>query len=79
MGLRLLRRGFSYTELSQAGSGQLDAGLFFISFQRDPQRQLVSIQRRLAANDALSSRLLHTGSGVFACPPGVGGAIKALP
>jgi len=70
-GQRILRRGFSYTEPSEAGSGQLDAGLFFISFQRDPQRQFVPIQRRLAANDALSRHLLHTGSGVFACPPGV--------
>lgn len=70
-GQRILRRGFSYTEPSQAGSGQLDAGLFFISFQRDPQRQFVPIQRRLASNDALNRHLLHTGSGVFACPPGV--------
>lgn len=70
-GQRILRRGFSYTEPSLAGSGQLDAGLFFISFQRDPHRQFVPIQRRLAANDALSRHLLHTGSGVFACPPGV--------
>jgi deferrochelatase/peroxidase EfeB len=70
-GKRILRRGFSFTEPSQAGSGQLDAGLFFISFQRDPQRQFVPIQRHLAANDALSRHLLHTGSGVFACPPGV--------
>jgi deferrochelatase/peroxidase EfeB len=70
-GQRILRRGFSYTEPSRAGSGQLDAGLFFISFQRDPQRQFVPIQRRLAANDALSRHLLHTGSAVFACPPGV--------
>jgi deferrochelatase/peroxidase EfeB len=70
-GQRILRRGFSYNEPSRAGSGQLDAGLFFISFQRDPQRQFVPIQQRLAANDALSRHLLHTGSGIFACPPGV--------
>jgi len=70
-GQRILRRGFSYTEPSLAGSGQLDAGLFFISFQRDPRRQFVPIQQRLAANDALGRHLLHTGSGVFACPPGV--------
>ncbi len=69
-GQRILRRSFSYAEPSQAGSGQLDAGLFFISFQRDPQRQFVPIQRRLAAHDALSRHLLHTGSGIFACPPG---------
>jgi deferrochelatase/peroxidase EfeB len=70
-GQRILRRGFSYTEPSQAGSGQLDGGLFFISFQRDPQRQFVPVQRRLAANDALSRHLLHTGSAIFACPPGI--------
>jgi deferrochelatase/peroxidase EfeB len=70
-GQRILRRGFSFAEPSQAGSGQLDAGLFFISFQRDPQRQFVPIQRRLAADDALSRHLLHTGSGIFTCPPGV--------
>ena len=29
------------------GTGQLDAGLFFIAFQRDPHRQFVAIQRRL--------------------------------
>jgi len=69
-GQRILRRGFSYNEPSLAGSGQLDAGLFFICFQRDPQRQFVPIQRHLAANDALGHHLLHTGSGVFACPPG---------
>ena len=70
-GQRILRRGFSFTEPSQAGSGQLDAGLFFISFQRDPERQFVPVQQRLAAHDALSRHLLHTGSGIFACPPGV--------
>jgi deferrochelatase/peroxidase EfeB len=67
---RILRRGFSYNEPSLAGSGQLDAGLFFICFQRDPRRQFVPIQRRLAASDALGRHLLHTGSGVFACPSG---------
>jgi deferrochelatase/peroxidase EfeB len=69
-GQRILRRGFSYSEPAQAGSGQIDAGLFFISFQRDPARQFVPMQRRLAASDALSRHILHTGSAIFACPPG---------
>ncbi|HEU5062006.1 MAG TPA: iron uptake transporter deferrochelatase/peroxidase subunit [Solirubrobacterales bacterium] len=69
-GHRLLRRGFSYAEPALAGAGQIDAGLFFISFQRDPARQFVPMQRRLAASDALSRHILHTGSAVFACPPG---------
>jgi deferrochelatase/peroxidase EfeB len=70
-GLRILRRGYSFSEPPEPGSGQIDAGLFFISFQRDPQRQFVPIQRRLAASDALNRHILHTGSAVFACPPGV--------
>ena len=51
--------------------GQLDAGLFFICFQRDPFRQFVEIQRRLGSNDALNEYIKHTSSAVFAVPPGV--------
>jgi deferrochelatase/peroxidase EfeB len=69
-GQRILRRGFSYSEAPEPGSGQLDAGLFFICFQRDPSRQFVPIQRRLASSDALNRHTLHTASALFACPPG---------
>jgi deferrochelatase/peroxidase EfeB len=69
-GQRILRRGYSYSEPTEPGSGQIDAGLFFICFQRDPQRQFVPIQRRLAASDALNHHTLHTASAIFACPPG---------
>jgi deferrochelatase/peroxidase EfeB len=70
-GQRILRRGYSYSEPTEPGSGQIDAGLFFICFQRDPERQFVPIQRRLAASDALNRHTLHTASAIFACPPGV--------
>jgi deferrochelatase/peroxidase EfeB len=69
-GLRILRRGFSFSEPAEPGSGQIDAGLFFISFQRDPE-QFNSIQRRLSGSDALNRHILHTASAVFVCPPGV--------
>jgi deferrochelatase/peroxidase EfeB len=69
-GQRILRRGYSYAEPAEPGTGQIDAGLFFICFQRDPRRQFVPIQRRLAASDALSRHTLHTASAIFACPPG---------
>jgi deferrochelatase/peroxidase EfeB len=69
-GARILRRGYSFADPSEAGGGQLDAGLFFIAFQRDPRTQFVPIQRRLAENDALSKNLIHTASSVFAIPPG---------
>lgn len=70
-GQRILRRGYSFSEPPEPGSGQIDAGLFFISFQRDPQHQFVPIQRRLAESDALNRHIQHTASAVFACPPGV--------
>jgi len=70
-GQRILRRGYSFSEPPEAGSGQIDAGLFFISFQRDPRRQFVPLQRRLADSDALNRHTLHTASALFACPPGV--------
>ena len=69
-GQRILRRGYSYTEAIEPGSGQIDAGLFFIAFQRDPERQFIPIQQRLAVNDALNHHTLHTASAIFACPPG---------
>jgi deferrochelatase/peroxidase EfeB len=68
-GAQLLRRGYSYYEgIDQFG--ELDAGLFFICYQRDPRRQFVPIQRRLASSDALNQYVRHVGSAVFACPPG---------
>jgi deferrochelatase/peroxidase EfeB len=70
-GAKLLRRGYSFTDGIDPASGELDAGLFFLCYQKDPSRQFVPIQQRLVDNDALSQYVLHTGSGVFACPPGV--------
>lgn len=67
-GHRILRRGFSYSE--GAADGTLDAGLFFIAFQRSPTRQFIPLQNRLAAFDALNRHTLHTSSAIFACPPG---------
>jgi deferrochelatase/peroxidase EfeB len=69
-GKRILRRGYSYSEPSPPGSGEIDAGLFFISFQRSPE-QFAAIQRRLSGSDALSRHLLNTASALYACPPGV--------
>ena len=68
-GVRILRRGYSFTDGSD-GLGRLDAGLFFIAYQRDPRRQFVVLQNRLAAGDHMNEYVQHVGSGVFACPPG---------
>jgi deferrochelatase/peroxidase EfeB len=67
---RILRRGFSFSEGVDAELSELEAGLFFICFQRDPARQFVAIQSRLASNDALNTYIRHTSSAVFAVPPG---------
>ena len=67
---KILRRGYSFTDGMDPERGQLDAGLFFICFQRDPREQFVPLQRRLGENDALNEYIQHTGSALFACPPG---------
>ncbi len=70
-GQRILRRGYSYSEGVEPESGEIDAGLFFIAFQRSPSRQFIPIQRRLATSDALNHHTLHIASAIFACPPGL--------
>ncbi len=67
---KILRRSYSFTDGMDPERGQLDAGLFFICFQRDPHKQFVPIQRRLGETDALNEYISHTGSALFACPPG---------
>jgi len=69
-GERILRRGYSFTDGVDESLGELEAGLFFIAFQRDPEKQFVAIQRRLGSNDALNEYIKHVGSAVFAVPPG---------
>lgn len=72
-GAAILRRSYAYSDpLPGLGSGrdhELDAGLFFIAFVRDP-RQFITVQRRLSTGDELNAFTLHTGSSIFACPPG---------
>ncbi|UDY35304.1 iron uptake transporter deferrochelatase/peroxidase subunit [Dermatobacter hominis] len=68
-GVQMLRRGYNFTDGTD-GLGRLDAGLFFIAFVRDPRQQYVPMQTKLSRDDALSEYLLHTGSGLFAVPPG---------
>lgn len=70
-GLRILRRAYNYTDGVLPASGELNAGLFFMCFQRDPRTQFVALQRKLSASDRLNEYIEHVGSGVYACPPGV--------
>jgi len=67
----LLRRGYSFTDGIDPQTGQLDAGLFFLAFQRDPRTQFVPLQQTLATQDALNEYIQHVGSALFAVPPGI--------
>jgi deferrochelatase/peroxidase EfeB len=69
-GIRLLRRGYSFADGIDPTTSELDAGLFFLAFQRDPHRQFAALQRRLGSEDSLNEYILHTTSGLFAIPPG---------
>jgi deferrochelatase/peroxidase EfeB len=73
-GVRLLRRGYNYVDGNDT-LGRLDAGLFFISYQRSPE-QFIAVQRSLST-DALNEYIRHIGSAIFAVPPGArsGGSI----
>ncbi|GGF41708.1 peroxidase [Marmoricola endophyticus] len=69
-GVQLLRRGYNFTDGNDE-LGRLDAGLFFIAFVRDPVTGYVPMQNQLSKSDAMMEYLQHTGSALFAVPPGV--------
>jgi deferrochelatase/peroxidase EfeB len=68
-GTKILRRGYSFTDGLES-LGQLDAGLFFLAYMRDPAA-FITLQNHLGANDALNEYIKHVGSGLWAIPPGV--------
>lgn len=69
-GIEILRRGYNFTDGSD-GFGHLDAGLFFIAFVRSPEKQFIPMQRELSRKDLLNEYITHTGTAIFACPPGL--------
>ncbi|ARC56302.1 putative deferrochelatase/peroxidase EfeN [Frondihabitans sp. 762G35] len=68
-GAQLLRRGYNFVDGNDS-LGRLDAGLFFLAYQRDPEKQFVRIQTSLAASDRLGEYIQHVASGIWAVPPG---------
>ncbi len=69
-GAEILRRGYNFTDGTD-GFGHLDAGLFFIAFVRNPKTQFIPMQSQLARSDLLNEYITHTGTGIFAVPPGI--------
>lgn len=66
-GIMIRRRSYNYTDGLDA-NGQLNAGLLFISYQKDP-RDFIRLQNRLGAHDLLNEYIRHIGSAIFAVPP----------
>ena len=69
-GVKMLRRGYNFVDGSN-GLGRMDAGLFFLAFVRDPRTHFIPMQTKIGRGDAMSEYLQHTGSALFAVPPGV--------
>jgi len=69
-GARMLRRSYSYASGVMTNTGAHDAGLMFISFQKDPA-QFIKVQNSLGRMDKMNEYTTHRGSAVFACFPGV--------
>jgi deferrochelatase/peroxidase EfeB len=78
-GARIFRRGYSYNDGLNFTTErwppwrqgmEYDAGLLFMAYQRDPRTGFVKIFDRMAKFDMLNQFVTHTGSGIFACPPG---------
>lgn len=69
-GERIHRRAFSYASGVVDETGAYDAGLLFISFQKNP-KQFITIQNRFGRSDKLNEYITHRGSGLFACFPGI--------
>ena len=66
----MLRRGYNFVDGSD-GLGRMDAGLFFLAYVRDPRTQFIPSQTKLGLGDRLSEYVQHTGSALFAIPPGI--------
>jgi deferrochelatase/peroxidase EfeB len=79
-GARILRRGYSYDNgVSMVAERwppwrhalELDAGLLFICYQRDPAAGFIRIFERMAKFDMMNQFVTPVGGGMFACPGGV--------
>jgi deferrochelatase/peroxidase EfeB len=69
-GTKLHRRAYNYSNGTDR-VGHIDAGLLFLSFQKDLEKQFVPIQRALANNDRMNEYIKVVGSAAYACPPGL--------
>jgi len=69
-GQEIFRRAFSYTNGINENTGQLQAGLLFISYQNKPQSSFIKMLQKLGQSDALNEYTTHIASGLYAIPRG---------
>lgn len=79
-GAQILRRGYSYNEGASfiaerwppwRQAMEYDAGLLFLSYQRDPRVSFIPMFEKMSKIDMLNQFSTHTGSAIFACAGGV--------
>jgi deferrochelatase/peroxidase EfeB len=79
-GAQILRRGYAYDNgVSYVAERwppwrqgmELDAGLLFICYQRDPRTGFIKIFDKMSKFDMMNQFVTHVGGGLFACPRGV--------
>ena len=68
-GAQMLRRGYNFADGTD-DLGNLDGGLFFVAFVRDPLTDFVPVQQRMSRQDSMMEYLKVTGSALFAVPAG---------
>ena len=79
-GAQILRRAYSYDNgVSFVAERwppwrqgmEMDAGLLFICYQRDPRTGFIKMFDRMSKFDMMNQFVTHIGGGLFACPGGV--------
>jgi len=79
-GARILRRPYSYNTGANfiaerwppwKQAMEYDAGLLFVSYQRDPRTGFIKIFDQMSKLDQMNQFVTHTGGGLFACPRGI--------
>lgn len=71
-GVRILRRAYNYTNVGD-DLGRFNAGLFFLGYERDIDKQFIPMQLKLSKNDRMNEYVRYIANATFAIPPGITG------